>query len=137
MRLLKRVAKIMGLVLILCALLMAGAGYFAYAVVTDSDTASRLIKAQVARFLPRSIIDMGRVNIRLLAGEVTVSHIQVRQRIDGQSFVTATIPWLSVRIDARQMLHGKYEAREVTVTHPTLRLCQAQGRHVEPSKPTV
>ena len=124
MRLLRRVAKIMAWGLVLIAILIAGAGYFAYALVTDSDTAARLIKAQVARFLPRSIIDMGRVNIRLLAGEVTVSHIQVRQRIDGQPFVTARIPWLSVRIDARQMIHGKFEAREVTVSQPTLRLCQ-------------
>ena len=44
MRLLKRVAKIMGLVLVLCAILIAVAGYFAYALVTDSETASRLIK---------------------------------------------------------------------------------------------
>ena len=92
MRLLKRVAKIMGLVLVLCALIMAGAGCFAYALVTDSDTAARLIRAQVARFLPRSLVDMGRVNIRLLAGEVTVSHLHVRQRIDGQPFVTARFP---------------------------------------------
>ena len=102
MRLLKRVAKIMAWGWSCARSSSAVVGYFAYALVTDSETAARLIKAQVATVL---------ASVRLSTwdgstsgcwpGEVTVSHIPVRQRIDGQSFVTATIPWLSVRIDAR------------------------------------
>ena len=124
MRLGRRLAKVLILGLVLIALITAGAAWFAYALVTDSETASRLIKAKAARFLPRSIVEMGRVNIGILKGEVTVSHFHVFQRIDGLSFLTARIPWLSVKLDPRQVLHGKFVPREVVVSQPTLRVCR-------------
>ena len=89
MRLGRRLAKVLIWGLVLIVLITAGAAWFAYALVTDSETAERLIKAQAARFLPRSIVEMGRINIGILKGEVTVSHFHVLQRIDGQSFLTA------------------------------------------------
>ena len=92
--------------------------------VTDSDTAARLIKAHAARFLPGAMLEMGKPNIRLLVGEVKIKDIALRQRIDGEPFVTTRIPWLSLRLDARQLLHGRFQAREVDVSHPTLRLCR-------------
>ena len=124
MRLGRRLAKVLIWGLVLIVLITAGAVWFAYALVTDSETAERLIKAQAARFLPRSIVEMGRINIGILKGEVTVSHFHVLQRIDGQSFLTARVPWLSVRLDPRQVLHGRFAPREVVVSQPTLRLCQ-------------
>ena len=39
-------------------------------------------------------------------------------------FETAWIPWLSVRLDPRLLVHGKFEPREVIVSQPTLRLCR-------------
>ena len=85
----RRLAKVLLWGLVLVALITAGAAWFAYALVTDSEMAARLIKAQAARYLPRSIVEMGRVDIGILKGEVTVSHFQVLQRIDGQSFLAA------------------------------------------------
>jgi hypothetical protein len=120
----RRLAKILVWGLVLILLISAGAGWFAYALVTDSETAARLIKAQAARFLPRSMVEMGRINISIFKGEVTVSQFLVRQRIDGQPFLTARVPWLSVRLDARQVLHGQFVPREVVVSQPTLRLCR-------------
>src|SRR5208337_629161 len=124
MRLWRRLAKLLFWGLALIVLIMAGAAWFAYALVTDSETAARMIKAQAARFLPRSIVEMGRVNIGIWKGEMTVSHFHVLQRIDGQSFLTARVPWLSVRLDPRQVLYGRFAPREVVVSQPTLRLCR-------------
>ena len=68
MRLGKRVAKVLAWGLVLILLISAGAAWFAYALVTDSDTAARLIRAQAARFLPRSTIEMGEGQRRHLEG---------------------------------------------------------------------
>ena len=124
MRLGKRVAKVLAWGLVLIVLISAGAVWFAYALVTDSDTAARLIRAQARRFLPRSTIEMGKVNIGILKGEVTVKEIYVHQNIDGQSFLTAWVPWLSVKLDPREAIHGRFEPREVVISQPTLRLRQ-------------
>ncbi|MGC8639009.1 MAG: AsmA-like C-terminal region-containing protein [Isosphaeraceae bacterium] len=122
----RRLVKVIGWGLVLCVLIAAGLAWFAYTVVTDSDTASRLIKAQAARFFPRSIVDMGQVDVLLLrAGQVKVPKIHLHQRIDGKLFDTAFIPWLSVQLDPRLLVwHGKFEFREVIVSQPTLRLCR-------------
>jgi hypothetical protein len=120
----RRVAKVVLWGLVVIVLTSAGVAWFAYALVTDSETAARLIKAHSARFLPRSIVEMGKVNVGLLRGEVTISQIHVRQRIDGLPFLAARVPWMSVRLDARQVLHGRVEPREVAIFHPTLRICR-------------
>ena len=123
----RRLAKLIAWGLVLILLIAAGVTWFAYTVVTDSDTAARLIKGQAARFFPRSLIEMGNVSVNILrGGAVEVRKVHLRQRIDGQLFETAWIPWLSVRLDARQVLHGKFEPREVIVSQPTLRLCRRQ-----------
>jgi len=115
MRLGRRLAKVVIWGLVVIVLITAGAAWFAYALVTDSEAAARMIKAQAARYLPRSIVEMGHVNIGILKGEVTVSHCNVLQRIDGLSFLTARVPWMSVRLDPRQVLHGRFVPREVTL----------------------
>ena len=135
MRLGKRVAKVLAWGLVLILLISAGVAWFAYALVTDSDTAARLIRAQAGRFLPRSTIEMGRVNIGILKGEVTVSQIHVRQRIDGQSFLAARVPWLSVKLDPRQAIHGRFEPREVVISQPTLQPLPESRRDMELAGP--
>jgi hypothetical protein len=124
MRLGKRIAKFLFWGLVLVAAIVGGAAWFAYALVTDGDTATRLIRAHAIKFLPGTILEMGRPNISLLRGEVKIKDITLRQRIDGDSFLTARLPWLSLRLDARQLLHGKVVPREVDVSHPNLRLCR-------------
>jgi hypothetical protein len=127
MRLWRRVVKVVLWAIFLVVLLTAGAVWFAYAVVTDGETAARLIRAQAARFLPRSVVELGRVNISLIRGEVTINHVFIKQKIDGQPFLAARIPWLSVRMDARELLSGRFDPREVVVSHPTLRLCRRRS----------
>lgn len=124
MRLARRVAKLVVWAGAFLLLVGAGAAWFAYAVVTDGETAARLIRAHAARLLPRSAIELGKVGISITRGEVSINHIFLRQNIDGQSFLAARIPWLSVRMDPRALLNGRFEPREVVVTHPTLRLCR-------------
>jgi hypothetical protein len=128
MRLGRRLAKVMAWGLVLILLASAAVAWFAYALITDSDTAKRLIRAQAARFLPSSMVEMGRVDIGILKGEVTVTQVHVFQRIDGQQFLTAQVPWLSVRLDPRQVLRGRFEPREVIISQPTLRLCRRSDR---------
>ena len=72
MRLGRRVAKFLIWGLVLLVAILAGAAWFAYALVTDSDTAARLIKAQAARFLPRSLARDGPGQHPAACGEVTV-----------------------------------------------------------------
>ena len=68
---------------------------------------------------------MERVNVGMISGgKIEVRKIRLRQRVEGRLFETAWIPWLSVRVDARQIIHGKFEPREVIVSQPTLRLCR-------------
>ncbi len=54
--------------LVLIVLITAGAAWFAYALVTDSEAAARMIKGQAARYLPRSIVEMGRPHSALAFG---------------------------------------------------------------------
>src|SRR4029077_13377555 len=66
----------------------------------------------------------GRVRPRLLAGEVVLRQLQLRQQIDGASFDALKIPWLHIRISPRKLLQGLLEVRSVEVVEPTLRLCR-------------
>ncbi|MDR3635954.1 MAG: hypothetical protein P4L84_19285, partial [Isosphaeraceae bacterium] len=124
MRLRVRVGKVLfwGTLLLLCTL--AGALGFAYSYYTDSATLRSLIKAKVPRYLPAAELDLGTVRVRLFWGEVKVTHVAVRQVIDGANFQALRIPWLLVKHDARAMLKGHFEPREVILAQPTLRLCR-------------
>jgi len=107
--------------LVVLASLGGGLG-FAYWYVTDSETLARAIRAEAPRYLPGSRVDLTRVGVRLLTGEVQVSHLTVTQTLDGRPFQTVRVPWVKVRHDARAMLKGRFEPSEVVVAQPTLRL---------------
>jgi hypothetical protein len=103
---------------------LGGGLWFAYVYVTDSETLARVIRAEAPRYLPGSRVDLGRVRVRLFTGEVQVTHLMVRQAVDGAAFPTVRVPWLSVRHNARAVLGGRFEPSEVVVAQPTLRLCR-------------
>ncbi|WP_165232614.1 AsmA family protein [Aquisphaera insulae] len=111
-----------GLTLLL--LMAACAGWFAYKLVTDSETIARLVRAQAARFLPGSTLETSPASVSILKGEVSLRNVQLRQRIDGRPFLAARIAWLSVRVDPRELMHGRVEPREVIISQPKLYLCQ-------------
>src|SRR5271166_2697378 len=124
MRLARRLGKIMAWGLLLLLLLSAAAAWFGYALLTNGETAARVIRGEALRFLPRAVVETGKVNIGLWRGQITVTQVQLRQWIDGQPFLTGKIPWISMRLDARQLLHGRFEPSAVIISQPTLRLCR-------------
>ncbi len=107
--------------IVLLASLGGGLG-FAYWYVTDSETLARAIRTEAPKYLPGSQVDVARVGVRLLTGEVQATHLSVNQMIDGRPFQTVRIPWMKVRHDPRAMLKGRFEPSEIIVAHPTLRL---------------
>ncbi|MEJ7638893.1 MAG: hypothetical protein WKF75_13215 [Singulisphaera sp.] len=117
--------KVLLWTLALLVAVVVGGVWFAYAYATDSRTLAALVRAQAPRYLPGTHLDVGRVHVNWpFGGEVNLSQVAVRQTIDGASFQALRIPWLRIRHDARAMLKGKFEPREVVVSHPTLRLCR-------------
>ena len=124
MRIGRRVAKVMLWGLVLCLSILGGGLWFAYTYATDSETAARLIKNYVSRYLPGSNIDPGRVRLRPFAGELTLNSFQVYQR--DSSTPTVRIPWLKIVINPKKLLRGQLELRQVSVVQPSLRLYHRQ-----------
>src|SRR5262249_46471999 len=122
MRNARRVVKILFWAGVLCLSILGGGLWFAYTYITDSETAAQLIKHYAIRYLPESIVEPGRVRIRLLAGELTLNQLKVYQKLDGVPLASLRVPWLHVRINPRKLFHGQLEVREVVVAQPTLRL---------------
>jgi hypothetical protein len=122
MRIGRRIVKLVVWGLVLCLTILSGALWFAYTYVTDSETMARLIKHYAIRYLPQAVVEPGRVRIRPFAGELTLNHLHVFQKIDGAPFASLRIPWLHVRINPRKLVRGDLEVREVVAAQPTLRL---------------
>jgi hypothetical protein len=117
-----RLRKILGWGMVVLFASLFGGLWFAYVHMTDSETLIALLKTHLPRYLPGSQISVARARVGLFRGEIQLTHIHVHQSLDGTGFLTASIPWLSIRHNARAMLDGRFEPSEVVVTHPTLRL---------------
>ncbi|HEU5421955.1 MAG TPA: hypothetical protein VFU72_00295, partial [Nitrolancea sp.] len=124
MRLRVRLGKLLFWTVLLAFCTLAGALGFAYSYYTDSATLRALIKAHIPRYLNATQVDVGTTRVRPLIGDVTITHIIVRQVIDGANFQALVLPWLHVRVDPRAVLEGRFEPQEVVLAHPTLSLCQ-------------
>ena len=129
MRFGRRVLKFLVWGLVLTVTLTAAGCWLAYAFVTDSDTLTRLIQAELVPFLPNATVQIGRVEPHPIEGKVVVRHVYIRQTIDGRPFTTLEIPWLQVRFNPAQLLHRSWsgmskpiEFSGVDVAHPILRL---------------
>lgn len=109
--------------LVVAVVTAAGLG-FAYAWVNDSATLAAWIQDELPRYLPGSSVVIDKARLRLLDGQVTLMHAEVRQRIDGREFPTARVAWLQVRHDFWALLKGRFEPREIVLAQPTLRLCR-------------
>ncbi len=123
MRIGRRVAKVMVWGIVLCLSILGGGLWFAYTYVTDSETAARVLKQYLSRFLPGSDIDPGRVRLKPFLGELTLNNSQVFQRIDGRPFHALRVPWLRIGIDPRKLMRGQLDLHHVLVVQPSLRLC--------------
>lgn len=117
-----RLALAWGLFLILATL--AGGGLCAYFYVLDSDNLVALVKGEAPRFLPDGKVDLSRIRVRPLLGEITLSHVSVKRNTGGANpTLVAMSPWVQVRYDAWAALtDGKFIAQRVVVAQPLLRL---------------
>lgn len=120
MRIRLRKLIVWGIVFVFAVL--AGALGFAYVYITDSGTLVELINAKVPSFFPESQVEVERVQLRPLIGQVDIRQATMWQSVDGRAFNVARIPWLQVRCDLQALWRGKIDPREVIVAHPTLRV---------------
>lgn len=129
MRFGRRLVKFLVWVVVLSLALGACAAWFAYAIATDSDTAKKWIKAELAKILPNCEVDIDKVDVRPLQGKVTVSNLRLHQRIDGESFTTLQIPRIFIRLDFGRLLDagGGMEPREVLLVQPIIKLRRGQN----------
>ena len=122
MRLKIRLRKALAWGALLVVAVVAGGLGFAYAWVNDSQTLAAWIRERAPRYLPGSSLTVDRVRLRLFDGQVTLVHVLLGQRLDGQEFPTLRVAWLQVRHDFGALLRGRFEPREVVVAQPTLRI---------------
>ena len=122
MRIGRRVVKALIWGVILCLSILGGGLWFAYWYLTDGETVAQLIRERAVRYFPRSTLDPGGVHISLYGGKAVFRQLRLIQNIDGASFEVLRIPWLSIRINTQKLAKGGFEAREVVVSQPTLRL---------------
>src|SRR3954471_6370154 len=117
-----RMRKILLWGFVFVASVLAGAIGFAYTYITDSETLATLIRDEAPRYLPGARVDVDRVTLRPLVGDVDLKQTTVWQKLDGKNFAALTIPWVQVRSDFRSLLWGKLSTREVVVAQPRLRI---------------
>ncbi len=122
MRIGRRIVKVLFWGAVLCLSIVVGGLWFAYWYLTDGDTIAQLIRERAVRFFPGSTLDPGRVHISLSGGEIAFRNLKLIQRIDGQPFETLAVPYLKISIDAKKLAKGQFEAREIVVSQPSLRL---------------
>jgi hypothetical protein len=101
---------------------LAGALGFAYFYITDSGTLAELINARVPEFFPGSQVQVERVLLRPMLGQVDIRQATLWQMVDDRPFNVGRIPWLQVRCDLRALWKGRLDPREVIVAQPTLRV---------------
>ena len=100
----------------------AGGAIAAYNYVTRGDTLVELIRREAPRYLPRSRVDLISARIWPLRGEVLFHDISVGERGAAGPASLAYLPYVQVNFDPWAMLHGRFEAREVVIPRPTIRL---------------
>jgi AsmA-like C-terminal region len=108
----------------LMVLALAGGLWFAYTYVTDSDTLAAVIREQAPHYLPGSRLEVGRVRVRPMVGDLILHQVALWQKLDGSDYLALRIPWLDVRHDTAALLNGELRPREVVVAQPVLRLCR-------------
>ena len=121
-RLGRRIARFVFWGLTLCFCSLAGGLWFAYWYITDSETIARVVKEHAIRYLPKAILEPGRIRPSLFKGELVFHDLRLRQVIDGLSFETLRIAYLELKVNPRKLAEGKFAPREIVVGQPTLRL---------------
>jgi len=102
--------------------ILVGGTIAAYHYVTDSDTLSELVRREAPRYLPGCRVDVIKVRVRPIAGEITLIQPSVRERGEAPSIPVAQALRVQVRYDPWAMAKGRFKPREVVLTKPKLRL---------------
>ena len=121
MRIGRRVVKVLIWGSVLCISTLAGGLWFAFWFMTD-ETVAQLIREKAVRYFPGSTLEPGGVHISLYGGKVVFKQLRLVQRIDDAPFEVLRIPYLTLRVNTRKLAKGRFEASEVEVSQPTLRL---------------
>ena len=119
-RVLFRKAILWALALVLA--IGAGGAIAAYNYVTKGDTLVELVRREAPRYLPRSRVDLISARIWPLRGEVLFHDLSVGEPGIAGPASLAYLPYVQVNFDPWAMLHGRFEAREVIIPRPTIRL---------------
>ena len=60
-------------------------------------------KAEAPRYLPGSVVEVGKARVGRFGGEINLMHVSVKQSIDGTPLEVVRIPWLNqILIKIRQ-----------------------------------
>jgi len=124
MAIFRRLRKICVWAVSLALAVASGGAIAAYYYVTDSETLRDLIHREAPRFLPGCRVDVIRPRVRPFAGEVTLTHLSVRESDAAGGAPIARVPFVQVRYNPWAMTKGRFEPREVRIARPTLRLAR-------------
>ncbi len=122
MALRRQLRKIMGWGTLLLLAVVIGGGWFAFTYVTDNETLRAAISAGAPRFLPNSTLEVSRVRVRPIAGEVILHNVSIRQFEKGEPKLVGISPWVQITYDAWATLDGRFDLKEVVVAQPKLQL---------------
>ncbi len=121
----RRIRQWLGWALVLVVSVALGGAIAAYFYVTDSNTLADLIRRESPKYLPRSRVEVNRVRVGWFKGEVTINELEIREHRDGTTGpMIGRSKWIQVRFDPWAMMKGRFEARDVTVAKPTIRLAR-------------
>ena len=119
----RRIWKLLKWGTLLVLTVVVGGAIAAYHYATDSDTLADLVRREAPRYLPGCRVDVAKVKVRPFAGIVTLTQLLVRERADESTGpMVAQSAWLQVKFDPWAMAKGRFEAQEVSVAKPILRL---------------
>lgn len=114
--------KMVAWAVVLPVSVLVGGGWYAVGHATDGSELARLVERESVRLLPGSIVRVGRVRLRPIAGTATLEQVRVHQGLDTLAGPTVEVGYLRLRYDVSALLKKQFRPSEVVVAQPTLRL---------------
>jgi hypothetical protein len=114
--------KMVAWAVVLPVSVLVGGGWYAVGHATDGSELARLIERESIRLLPGSVVQVGRVKLRPIAGSATLEQVRVHQGIDSVPGPTVEVGYLRLQFDVASLLKKEIRPVEVIVAQPTLRL---------------
>jgi 4-amino-4-deoxy-L-arabinose transferase-like glycosyltransferase len=123
MHLRRRTRKVLGWGAFLVVAILVGGTIAAYFYVTDSETLADLIRREAPRYLPGCRVNVMKVRFRPLWGDVGLNQVHVYEPDkDSPDLMVASAYRVTIRFDPWAMFKGRFDAREVIVSRPKIRL---------------